>query len=221
MASVVLLANSTADGFLFRLATPTFLHFEGDTSDPVTFSEGGMTYRTDLFKLRFVANAVTENIAFESWVTTNTLAAGLVLGAYKDADQENTGTVLATDSELSVTLAASSKYQIEANLFILNDGATEGYQVAVTGTVGIQDLKAQIEIYDDTLNTIVGFARVTAINTAVGAGLSSGSNYAAIRATIETTTAGTFALSFAQNAAGASAGVHHEIGCSLQVVKVE
>jgi len=70
LASVVVLANSTADAFLFRLATPTFLHFEGDTSDPVTFSEGGMTYRTDLFKLRFVANAVTENIAFESWVTT-------------------------------------------------------------------------------------------------------------------------------------------------------
>jgi len=192
------------------------------TADPtIELSDSFVWYRSDTDKARLRANGATDNFAMEGWVTTNTLAAGLVLGAYKDADQENTGTVLATDSELSVTLAATSKYQIEANLFILNDGATEGYKVAVTGTVGIQDLKAQIEIYDDTLNTIVGFARVTAIDTAVGAGLSSGSNYAAIRATIETTTAGTFAISFAQNAAGASAGVHHEIGCSLQVVKVE
>ena len=203
----------------FRISGGPLL-LEGATSDLVAAVAGMFGYRTDTTKPRFYDGA-WKNIALEDWVTTNTVAAGVILGAYKDADQENTGTVLATDSELSVTLAGTSKYQIEANLFILNDGATEGYKVAVTGTVGIQDLKAQIEIYDDTLNTIVGFARVTAIDTAVGAGLSSGSNYAAIRATIETTTAGTFALSFAQNAAGASAGVHHEIGCSLQVVKVE
>ena len=150
------------------------------------------------------------------WITSP------VMGAYKDADEENATTTLNGDDELTVNLAASSKYQFEAKLFFLNDGAAEGYKVSINGTVGVADVKAQVSIYDDTLNTLVAFARIAALGGAgVGAGLSSGSNFARVEGAIETTTAGTFLIEFAQNAAGAAAGVHHEVGCSLKVIEVE
>ena len=181
---------------------------------------GILLYRSDL-NTYVGYDGAFKNFAFQDWVTANAIAAGVVLGAYKDADQEVTNTSLTADTELTVNLAASTKYQFSIDIFFLNDGAAEGYQVALSGTVGIQDLKAQASIYDDTLNTLVGFARITAIDTGVGAGLSVGSNFARVMGSIETTTAGTFLVKFAQNAAGAAAGVHHEIGCSMMAVKTE
>lgn len=118
-----------------------------------------------------------------------------------------TDTTLVTDAHLTVNLTASSKYKFRACLFTTSGGVAEGFKVAVTGSAGVTSMKVQVTIYDDTLNAIAGFGRVTAINTAVGAALSAGDNYATVEGTIETSTAGTFALSWAQNAAGASAGV--------------
>lgn len=148
------------------------------------------------------------------------LATGASLVEYKDADQEVTDTTLTSDSELNVVLAATSAYQFRAAIFFLNDGAAEGYKCALSGTVGVADLKAQISIYDDTTNSLAAFARITSLGSSVGAGISSGANFAVIDGTIETSTAGTFIVQFAQNAAGVAAGVHHEIGCSLSMVKL-
>lgn len=145
-----------------------------------------------------------------------------VLTAYKDADQEVTDTTLAADSELTITLATNGKYQFKFDLFMLNDGAAEGIKVSLNGTATVTDVKAQAFIWDDTLNTLVGFARITALGGAgVGAGVSSGSNRVTIEGSIEITTAGTLLLEFAQNATGASAGVHCEVGSSLVAVKLE
>ena len=211
-----------ADEFYTKVRGALFLY--ATSSDPSVPADAEIWYRSDLDKFRGQADGVIDNFAMEAWVTAGFPAiagVGSFVGAYKDADQEVTTTTLATDSELTVSLAASSKYHFTAHLFILNDGAAEGFKVAITGTVGITDLKAQAIIFDDTLNSIVGFARITAIDTAVGAAESSGSNYARVEGTIETTTAGTFALSFAQNAAGANAGVHMEVGSSLVAMRTE
>lgn len=149
-------------------------------------------------------------------------AGGLLLTAYKDTDQEVTGTTLTADTELAVTLATNGKYQFRLALFFLNDGATEGVKVSLNGTAVVTDVKAQVSIYDDTLNSLVAFGRITSLGGAgIGAGLSSGSNYATIEGAIEITTAGTLLLEFAQNAAGASAGVHCEVGSSMTVTKLE
>lgn len=145
-----------------------------------------------------------------------------VLTAYKDTDQEVTDTTLASDSELTVTLALNGKYQFKFDLFFLNDGAAEGIKVSLAGTATVTDIKAQVSVYDDTLNSLVAFARITSLGGAgVGAGVSSGSNFASIEGAIEITTAGTFLLQFAQNATGASAGVHCEVGSSMVVTKLE
>ena len=143
------------------------------------------------------------------------------LEAYKDADQEITSTTLADDSELSLMLGTGSKYGFEFRLFVLNDGVAEGYKVALGGSVGFSDLKAQVLIYDDTLNALAAFARLTATGTSVGGGLGIGNNYAEVKGSIRTTSSGTFVLQFAQNAAGASAGVHNEIGSILVVTQLE
>ena len=139
---------------------------------------------------------------------------------YKDSDQEVTGTTLTDDVDLTVNLQANSRYWFRLSLFLTNDGATEGAKFALSGTVGITTLKAQISLYDDTLNSLAAFARVTALASAVGGGASVGDNYASIEGAIETSTPGTFLLQFAQNAAGASLGVHCQVGSSMVVRKL-
>lgn len=133
------------------------------------------------------------------------------------ADEEETTDTLQDHGELSVTLLASSRYFFRFVLKVLNDGAAEGIKVAVNGTVGVSDLKAQVYIYDDTLNSLVAFARVTALDATVGAGLSAGVNEVTIEGSILTTTAGTFLLRFAQNDAGAGLGVHIQPGSTLVI----
>ena len=142
------------------------------------------------------------------------------LTAYKNSDESVTSSItLQDDDALTVSLAASTTYHCRLVLFTTNAGAAEGLQLALGGTVGVGNLNAQIAIYDDTLNTLVAFARVTALAAGVGAGLSSGSNFAVIEGTIETSTAGTLLLSWAQNVSGASATTVQR-GSSLVVVKL-
>jgi len=145
-----------------------------------------------------------------------------LLTAYKDTDQEVTDATLVSDSELTVTLALNGKYQFRLPLFFLNDGAAEGVKVSLAGTATVTDIKAQVSIYDDTLNSLVAFARITALGGAgIGAGISAGSSYVLIEGAIEITTAGTLLLQFAQNALGAGLGVHCEVGSSMTVTKLE
>ena len=165
--------------------------------------------------------APTAGDSFEATSSTILGFVGRILKAYRTADgTANTGTTLADDSVLTVTLAASTNYQYELFGFSTNAGAAEGIKVALSGTVGVTSMKAQISIFDDTLNTLVGFARVTALGSAVGAGLSSGVNYFEIKGCIETSTAGTLLLQAAQNAAGAGAGVTVQRGTSLVALRV-
>lgn len=148
---------------------------------------------------------------------------GLVVigyGAYADADQEVTTTTLATSTELTISSVAVGNYAFRAMLFTLNDGAAEGAKFAVTGTATLTALKAQISVYDDTLNSLAAFGRVTAIDTAVGAGLSTGDNFNVIEGNVRVSAAGSWAVSFAQNATGANAGVHLQVDSSLVMWKV-
>ena len=185
------------------------------------------TYGTNYFKFTGTPTAPqTITIPNETGTlcTTGSVCSGYqasgTLSVYKTSDQEVTTTTLTNDAVLAVTLAASSKYACKFDLYVLNDGAAEGFKIAVTGTVGITSLKAQASIYDDTLNTLVGFARVAAIDTAVGAALSSGDNRSIVEASINTSTSGTFLISWAQNAAGASAGVHVQPDSSMVCKKI-
>ncbi len=147
---------------------------------------------------------------------------GLIQGerAYATADQEVTDDTLVNSTYLTASVFANGFYHFRFICFFLNDGATEGFKAAVNGTCTATDLKAQILIYDDTLNTIVGFARATTLGTGVGAGLSTGSNFAVIEGTIDVNTAGTLRLQFAQNAAGANLGVHLEVGSSYILTRL-
>src|SRR3989304_475443 len=138
----------------------------------------------------------------------------------KTADETITDTTLQDDDHLTISLAATSAYPFRYFLFLTNGGAAEGFPADLSGTVGVSSLKAQVQIWDDTLNTLVACARVTALSASVGAGLSSGSNFTIIDGTIETTTGGTFLIRWAQNATGASAGVTVEEQSSLIVRKL-
>src|SRR3989304_2356426 len=138
----------------------------------------------------------------------------------KTADETITDTTLQDDDHLTISLAATSAHPFRYFLFLTNGGAAEGFPADLSGTVGVSSLKAQVQIWDDTLNTLVACARVTALSASVGAGLSSGSNFAIIDGTIETTTGGTFLIRWAQNATGASAGVTVEEQSSLIVRKL-
>ena len=144
---------------------------------------------------------------------------GSILTAYADADQEVTDTTLVSSTELTVTVAASTRYGFRAIIFALNDGAAEGIKLTMAGTATAFSMRAQVYIYDDALNTLAGFGRTTTLGTAVGAGLSSGSNYCLIEGGIQTTAAGTFLVQFAQNATGANAGVHLEVDSNMIVWK--
>ena len=143
-----------------------------------------------------------------------------IIKAYKDADtSRNTTTSPSADPHLSVTLAASTNYQFRFVIFTNNVAGVEGFRCEVDGTVGVTSMKAQIAIYDDTLNTLAAFARVTAINSPVGVVLSSGDNYTTIEGSIETSTAGTFALEWSQQVSGGN-NTTVQRGSNLVVTKV-
>lgn len=137
------------------------------------------------------------------------------LFAEQSSDEEVTTTTLASSANLTVTLAASTTYEIHAVLFHLNDGASEGFKVALSGTVGVSRLKAQISIMDDTTNALGTTARVTALDSAVGLTALTGSNYTTIDGSITTSTSGTLVIQFAQNATGTNQGVHLETASTL------
>lgn len=125
---------------------------------------------------------------------------------HKAADEViASSTTLQADDHLTVNLAGSAIYKFQLQLFTNNIGAAEGIKLALAGTVGVSSLKAQISIYDDvTTNALAAFARVTALNSAVGVVLPAGDNYAIIEGVIETTTSGTLRLDWAQQVVGAS-----------------
>lgn len=140
---------------------------------------------------------------------------------YQGTDEEVTTTTLTDSGNLVVTLTESGTYKFKVVVFSLNDGATEGIKLSLGGTATAADIKAQVYIYDDTLNTLVAFARITSLGGAgIGAGLSAGAGFSVIEGTIEVADEGTFLLQFAQNATGASSGVHIEVNSSIEVLAI-
>jgi hypothetical protein len=136
-------------------------------------------------------------------VSTEKLHAGPY--KHKTADESiNSSTSLQADDHLSVNLTASKNYNFRFLLHLNNDGAAAGIKLALSGTAGITSMKAQVRIYDDTTNALVGFDRITAFNSGVTAALSAGAAHAIIEGTIEVSTAGTFLLHWAQNSSDAS-----------------
>jgi hypothetical protein len=144
-----------------------------------------------------------------------------VLQAYKMADESvSSSTTLKNDDELSVRLGANATYHFKFLLFTNNVGAAEGLRLALNGSVGVTNLKAHVEIWDDTTNALAARARVANFESGIGARLGSGSGHAVVEGTIETSRAGTFLLQWAQYASGNNA-TRLERGSSLVLTRVK
>ncbi len=142
------------------------------------------------------------------------------LSIRKTADESVTDATIQADNELTVNLEGTSSYWFFFTLFFTNGGVGEGFKCDLSGTVGVSTLKAQVFIYDDALNSLAAFARVTALNSAVGSGISMGDNFARILGVIEVSTPGTFLVRWAQNVTGAGAGVTVQEDSSLILRKL-
>lgn len=154
-------------------------------------------------------------------LATSDLSDGTVmLKAYKTADENvASSTTVQADDHLTLTLAASTKYHFRFFIFTNNAGAAEGFRCTVNGTVTVNSFKAQITIFDDTLNSMAALTRITTLGTEVAAGLGAGDNFTTIDGTIETNASGTFELRWAQNVSGAD-NTTVQRGSSLVVTKV-
>ena len=170
----------------------------------------GELYTIGADALRIGTNSTTA-IDIDTSQNVDVSVSGTVVGermhrgpvAYKTADESvDNSTTLQDDDHLTTTLAASAKYNFKLYLFTNNAGAAEGIKVALGGTVGVTQLKAQVTIFDDTTNLIAALARVTALGSSVAAGLGTGDNFTTIEGSIETSTSGTFLLQWAQNVSG-------------------
>lgn len=171
--------------------------FFGDGTIPATLaSNTAAIYADDV-------GGTVEMFGINEAGLTNQLT-GLAIRKAADETVTNSTTHQA-DDELTVNLAASSSYHFEIHGHWTTAGATAGITLQLDGTVGVGSLKADITIYDHTLNTMSALARVTAFNSAVGVN-GTGDNSFLIKGTIETTTAGTFFLEWAQNTADAVNG---------------
>lgn len=164
------------------------------------------------------ASGLTEGQAIEALTSSSFGFVSRRLAAQRVADGSAvTSTTLASDSVLTLTLAASSKYIFEVIGFAINAGHQEGLKIALNGTVGVTAIKAQVKIFADNL---FAFTRVAALNSDVGAWVGTGDSSFEIRGSIETSTAGTLLVQIAQNATGASAGVILQRCSNMTAVKV-
>lgn len=173
-----------------------------DTTSPHHAQSHAITSTSD-----HTVSGLASGQAFEATGATTFGFVARQLRAHKPSDESrNTTTTLATDTDLSLTLAASSIYLFRIVGFIACAGATEGFKAAVGGTVGVTSLKGQVKIYDDSLAApLVSFRRIEALDTSVeAAALPIGDHYFEIEGAIETSTAGTFFLSWAQETSGAN-----------------
>ena len=144
------------------------------------------------------------------------------LYAYKSSDESVTNsTTLQADDALTVTVAASTKYAFRAKLFVNADGAVSGVKVGVNGTSTITAMKVQVYIYDDVLNSLVGFARLTTLGSAgVGAGLSTGVGYVIVEGSVDINGAGTFYIEWAQNTVDAVNAVTVQVASDLNLERL-
>lgn len=127
-------------------------------------------------------------------------------GVIKPTDESrNTTTTLTNDTDLTFYVYSGYSYEVKARIFANNVGALAGIKVGLGGTAIVTSLLAQVKIYDDVLNTLVGFARITTLGGAgVGAGLSTGLSYIEIDGVVTITTTGTLTFQWAQNVSNGS-----------------
>lgn len=140
--------------------------------------------------------------------------------SYKSSDESVSNTTLQDDDALTLSLAASSIYKYKLFIFVAAAGTAEGFKAALSGTVGVTSMKAEITLFDDVSNTMVALDRVTALNSSVGGGLSIGTAFCTIEGTIETSTAGTLLLSWAQSSGIGLAATTVQRGSSMIVEKI-
>ena len=122
----------------------------------------------------------------------------LTVVAYKTVDESVSNNILQDDNHLSVNVQASQKYKFRAVLFWTAAGGTPGIKVAIGGTHTVTNMKAQITLIDDSANTILTTARVTALASAVGAD-DTGDNVVIVEGFVEVNAAGTLLITWAQN----------------------
>lgn len=146
---------------------------------------------------------------------------GDTLRAASASEQALSVTTLTNNDDLVINLDASSTYIFRMALFFRCAGASEGFKAALNGTVGVDSLKAQILVYDDSTDSLEGFGRVEAFGASVGATISAGDGYCTIEGSITTTsTAGTFRLQWGQNAGAGASATALETNSYMRVEKV-
>src|SRR3990167_6622469 len=117
---------------------------------------------------------------------------------------KTTDTALATVTGLSLNLAASTKYKLEANLFI-DTTLAGGHKYALDGTVTVTGIKYQVESINVDNAQLVLSARLTALAGTAGQSGAGTTFYTEIKGIIASSAAGTINVRFAQeNASGTS-----------------
>lgn len=121
------------------------------------------------------------------------------------AQFDKTNTALATVTGLSITLAASSTYRLEADLFV-NADATGGHKYALDGTLTAVGIKYEIESVNNLTSQLVLTERLTALaGTAGQAGATQA--HTKIIGVVASSTAGTINVQFAQQEASGTSSV--------------
>lgn len=125
---------------------------------------------------------------------------------YKSADESQTNnTTLADDSHLVINNVDSSTRQHFTYHLFVNNAGVGGFKCGLSGSVGVNVLKAHIAIYDDTGTNLVEFKRISMFGEAAQASLAVGDSYVVIEGTLETTTNGSLKLQWAQKTSSGSA----------------
>lgn len=190
------------------ITTPTIASFANATHNHQASAGGGTLD---------AAAIASGSISHDRLPTT----APVVLNAYKTADESVTNSTTPQDDDhLSLSLAASSKYRFE--IFApWTTAATAGLKTELSGTVGVTNLIAEIQMIDTALNQLAAEQIVTALETGDGSGIGGGANHLLkIKGAIETSTAGTLVLQWAQNAADAVNATIVKRGAFMAAVKI-
>jgi len=131
--------------------------------------------------------------------------AGISDLAVATAQFDKSDTALATVTGLSITLAASSTYRLEADLFV-NADATGGHKYALDGTVTVEGIKYEIESVNNLTSQLILAERLTALaGTAGQAGATQA--HTKIIGVIASSASGTINVQFAQQEVSGTSSV--------------
>ena len=151
----------------------------------------------------------------DTWVTAGSTGVSIRV-ALTAQFNKTADTALATVTGLSIALAASSTYILEAYLFVDAD-ATGGHKYALDGAVTANSIKYQVNSVSNTSNLNVINTRLTALAGTTGQAGATGV-WTEIVGVIASSAAGSINVQFAQQVASGTSSVLTQ--SSFQAIKV-